>query len=464
MPYDVIIAGAGLSGLAAARLLATAKKKVLLVEARNRVGGRVVRQQVHGGTWIDRGAQWVESSHKNVMQYVKALDIKTSEEYAGKGLWTISYGGPGRIVGDFPAPDRESEDAASLLDIGLGKLVGQHKVTANPWEAQGAPALDTKTLAQWILENSQGDKEKDVFARYYVDWNARFQQSGGSSQEMPLLHTLFERAVNAEDPEIENEVYLLVGGAGQIPEKLSVEVQTEGAELIRGSQVAAITQDADGVTVTTRAYTSMGVSARYQAKFAIVAMPPILSGAIHYDPPLPARRLQLVQRMPMGTIAKVACVFAEAWWRVDGRSGHALGDQNRTAQYIVDSGDPNVNAPGILTCFVQGNKYIAWSLKPENQRRQEVIDDIQVYFGGKNTIPPCVDYVEGAWPFYPLTCGAYNAYASPGAWTAYGPSLREPDDRIHWAGTEMATRWYGCMDGAISTGETAAKQVLAKLG
>src|SRR5262249_41971343 len=147
-------------------------------------------------------------------------------------------------------------------------------------------------------------------------------------------------------------------------------------------KVVDITQDDGGVAVTTTAYTPMGIAGKYQAKFAIVAMPPNLSGAIHYDPLIPARRRQLVQRMPMGTIAKVACIYENAWWRTDGRSGDALGDENRTVQYVVDSGDPEKNAPGILICFIQGNKYITWSMKDQGQRRETVIDDIHVYFGG----------------------------------------------------------------------------------
>lgn len=456
MTYDVIIAGAGLSGLAAAEVLSAKQKKVLLLEARNQIGGRVARQQVDGGVWIDRGAQWAEG--QNIMKYVNKFEITTFEPYAGKGLWAISYGeGPSKIVADPPAPDTESREAAEKLDNQLRFTARVQNVTADPWRAEDASVLDGMTLGQWIAEEGQGERPADEFARYYVDWNSRFQQSGGSSWEVSLLHALFE-IVNQDDA----QAYLLVGGAGQLPYMMLTDAEKLGAELIRGSQVVAITQDLAGVTVTTTPYTSMGIGGRYQAKFAIVAMPPILSSAIHYDPDLPARRLQLVQRMPMGTIAKITCIYETAWWRTEGRSGQALGDASRTVQYIVDSGAPDVNMPGILTCFIQGNKYITWSMSNEEQRRKAVTHDIQVYFGGDEKIP--VDYVEANWPAYPLAGGAYNAYASVGAWTGYGPSLRVPHGRIYWAGTEMATKLYGGMDGAISAGEKAATQILEELG
>jgi L-amino acid dehydrogenase len=462
MPYDVIIAGGGLSGLAAARLLAAEKKKVLLLEARNRIGGRMFRQQVYNeDTWIDRGGQWIQSDQENIMDYVKLLELKTFKQYAGKGIWAVFYENAVRFYRGA-APDAESEAAAIDLEEKLDGVAESHGVNERPWEAQDASALDHQTLAQWISENSKGNEGKDKFARYFVGWQSWTGQSGGSSWETPLLHSLFERSVNKDSEN--SEAYLLVGGAGQIAERLLEEAQKLGTELVSGSKVVAITQDGAGVTVTTTPYTSKGVAGTYEAKFAIVAMPPFLSGTIHYDPPLPARRLALVQRMPMGTIAKVACIYDNAWWRIEGRSGQALGDGNRTVQYVVDSGNPDKNTPGILTCFIQGNKYISWSTKEEGQRKQIVTDDLRDYFSDGAKPEPCVEYVEANWPAYPLTGGAYNAYAAVGAWTAYGPSLREPHDRVHWAGTEMATKWYGEFEGAISAGKTAAKQVLGKLG
>lgn len=462
MPYDVIIAGAGLSGLAAARLLSAGGQRVLLVEARDRIGGRLRREEVYGGGWIDRGAQWVEASQVNVMEYVKDFGLKTVDEYHGEGKWTLSYGGPGRIVGTSPAPDAESELAATALDGLIGTLAKDRQVTADPWDATGAQQLDRMTLAQWISQTSTGEKPSDKFARYFVDWNSRFQQSGGSSWEVPLLHALFERSVN-QGEDIPG-VFRVDGGVAQLADRLLKHVEDRDGEIIRGSKVVAISQDDDGVAVTTTPYTATGTAGTFEAQFAIVAMPPILSGAIHYAPALPVQRLQLVQRMPMGTIAKVACIYDNAWWRTGGRSGQAFGDEQRTAQYVVDSGDANANSPGILTCFIQGEQYMTWAAKPEDQRRKAATDDIIAYFSDGAETPPCVEYVEADWPAYPLTSGAYNGYASVGAWTAYGRSLRPPHGRIYWAGTEMATQWYGSMDGAITAGEKAVELILERLG
>jgi len=185
-------------------------------------------------------------------------------------------------------------------------------------------------------------------------------------------------------------------------------------------------------------------------------MPPFLTGAISYTPTLPAQRLQLVQRMPMGTIAKIACVYPDAWWRAAGLSGNAMGDLP-TVKAAADSGPPS-GKPGILTSFIQGDRINAWSQLPEAQRRLAVVADLTAYFGPQASNP--AQYVEANWPANPLTDGAYNAYMPPGGWTSYGPALRAPVGRIHWAGTEVATHWYGYFDGAAAAGEDAATAVL----
>jgi monoamine oxidase len=158
----------------------------------------------------------------------------------------------------------------------------------------------------------------------------------------------------------------------------------------------------------------------------------------------------------MGTIAKIACIYPNAWWRDNGLSGGAMGDLP-TVRVTADSGPPS-GRPGILTSFIQGDRITTWSRLPEGQRRQAVVNDLVAYFGPHARNP--AQYVEMNWPADPLTDGAYNAYMPPGVWTSFGPALRVPVGRIHWAGTETSTRWYGYFDGAVSAGEDAAAAVL----
>ncbi len=238
-----------------------------------------------------------------------------------------------------------------------------------------------------------------------------------------------------------------MGGAGQVPPKLARQL---GDAVVLNAFVRSIGQDANGVTVSTD-------GAQYRGQHVIVAMPPHLTAAISFTPTLPAERLALVQSMPMGVIAKVACIYPEAWWRPMGLSGTAQGDLP-TVNATADSGPPS-GRPGILTSFVQGQRLYPWSVMSPARRRQAVLDDLVVYFGAQAGQP--AQYIEKIWPADPLTEGAYNAYMPPGGWTSYGPALRTPVGRIHWAGTETATQWFGYFDGAVSAGEAAAKAVMS---
>ena len=232
----------------------------------------------------------------------------------------------------------------------------------------------------------------------------------------------------------------------QIPPLLTAGL---GDKVKLKSKVVAIEQKKDRVTVVTAAGSSE------EGKAVIVAMPPFLTAAISYTPELPAARRQLVQRMAMGTIAKIACIYSEPWWRKKGLSGTAIGTAGMTVQCTADSGPPE-GGLGILTSFIRGSKLIEWSKRGDEERKQVVIGDLVKYFGRDAKNP--VDYVEKIWPAEPLTGGAYNAYLAPGGWTRYGPELREPFGRIFWAGTETATRWYGYFDGAVSAGKNAANK------
>ncbi|HEV2376088.1 MAG TPA: FAD-dependent oxidoreductase [Streptosporangiaceae bacterium] len=459
---DVVIAGAGLSGLAAALRLTDAGKSVIVLEAREKAGGRMVHQQVAGGGWVDLGGQWVGRTQHNIRRIAHRLNIKLFKQYT-LGTTRLSYGGV--LYDAVESADgtlgRDGNDlkTTELLQSTLSDLAAG--IPAKPWHAPRAEELDQGTLGQWIDQwvRAYHGNASSEYAGFFVGWDSRFNQSGGSPWEVSLLHSLFETKVNPADEDPDES--LCVGGAGQIPGLLAGLLETRNCEIFTNSRVVAISDLEDGVQVTTRATGPNGTGGRFDGKFAIVAMPPFLTGAISYDPLLVAPRLQLVQRTPMGVIAKIACTYDTAWWRESGLSGTALGDSHRTVQAVADSG-PLEGGPGILTSFVQGEKYNEWALRNGTEQRQMVLDDLAHYFGDEARAVK--EYIPKDWPEEQLTGGAYNAYMPPGGWTQYGHALRANHGRIHWAGTETATEWYGYFDGAISAGEREADEILKKLG
>ncbi len=229
------------------------------------------------------------------------------------------------------------------------------------------------------------------------------------------------------------------------------------------SRVVSIHQATEGVRVG--AVTPLGYQ-EFDGQAVIVAIPPWLAGAIRYtssvpgQADLPARRLHLTQRMAMGTIAKVACIYDRPWWRTSGEglSGTSYS-QGTLVGVTADSGLPGEEGPGILTSFIQGQELFQWIGQSVNHRREMILQDLVDLFGADSRNPEV--YVEALWPQDQFAGGAYNGYLPPGGWTSYGSALREPFGRISWAGTETAIEWVGYFEGAAVAGERAADEVIA---
>lgn len=456
---DVIVVGAGLSGLIAARNIIKSDKSVstVVLEARDRVGGRMFAQYAGGARkgWIDLGGQWVGVGHARIRALVAELGLELFEHHKA-GSTVLRYGGR-RYVDDneIAAPNdldrKASEDLMEALAQAADLVVPD---PSRPWSSPLASSYDSRTVAQWIDENSDND-----YAKFFMGAvNVSFDQAGGSPGEVSLLHSLFETRTSPADGEPER--YLIRGAAGQIPPLLANQLGDDNVVRL-GSRVVSIHQTADGVTVG--AVTPRGYE-EFQGKAVIVAMPPWLAGTIHYtssdpaQPAITARRLHLTQRMAMGAIAKVACLYDSPWWRTTDEelSGEAFS-QGSLVGVSTDSGLPGDEGPGILTSFIQGDLLFDWAELPPDKRREWVISDLVALFG--DDAANCEDYVEALWPNDQLTGGAYNAYLPPRGWTSFGSAIREPVGRVSWAGTETAVEWYGYFEGAAAAGERAAAEV-----
>jgi monoamine oxidase len=456
---DVIVVGAGLSGLMAARkvLKLDETASVVVLEARDRVGGRMFAQYAGGERkgWVDLGGQWLGEGQIRIRALAKELGLEIFEQYTS-GQVVLRYNNR-RFLDDsaVTAPSDGDRKAAEDLMRALSDVADLVVPdSAQPWASPLAAAYDQLTLGQWIDANSDHD-----YAKFFVGMDATFDQAGGSPQEVSLLHSLFERRANPADGEPDK--YYIKGSAGQIPPLLSRQLGDEAVIRVT-SRAVTIHQASDGVTVG--ALTPQGYK-EHKGKAVVIAIPPWLAGAINYtssvpgQPGLPARRMHLAQRMAMGTIAKVICVYDAPWWRTSKQrlSGTSFS-QGRLVGCTADSGLPGTEAPGIICSFIQGEMLFEWIRSSPSDRMNAVINDLADLFGEEARNQ--TDYVEALWPQDQLTGGAYNAYLPPGGWTSYGSTLRAPFGRISWAGTETATQWYGYFDGAATAGERAAEEAL----
>ena len=446
---DVVVIGAGLAGLVAARELRAAGQEVVVLEARDRVGGRLLNQPL-GTPWgdaiVEAGGQWIGPTQDRLAALAGGLGIETFPTY-GTGEHLIEFDGRvRRYRGDIPrispATLLDYEQARRRLDAMAARVPLEA-----PWTAPRAERWDGMTFETWLRRNVATRGGRALFAGVTEGvWAAE-------PGDVSLLHWLFyaasaggvERLIATEGGAQQDR---FVGGSQRIALALAAEL---GEDVVRlGAPVRALAHRDDGVT----ARADRGVEVR--ARRAVVAIPPALAGRIAYDPPLPALRDQLTQRMPMGAVIKCHAVYPEPFWRADGLTGQA-GSDTGPAKVIFDNSPPD-GSPGVLLAFLEGRFARELGTWAAEDRRAAVLATLVRMFGPRAGEPEA--FHEQAWAQEEYTRGCYGAYLPPGVWTSFGRALRPPIGPLHWAGAEYATVWNGYMDGAVRSGEAVAAAIL----
>ena len=445
---DLVVIGAGLAGLSAARAAGAAGASVVVVEARDRVGGRVLNEDIGGGNVVEVGAQWIGPTQDRLAALAAKLDVETFPTY-GEGENVIEYGGRlRRYRGTIPRIN-----PVVLLDVEraqrrLNRMARRVPLDA-PWEAPDAAELDGQTAATWLRRNLV-TRAGRMLLELGIEavWAAQ-------PEDMSLLHVLFyiHSAGSLEmlfDTDGGAQQDRFVGGSQRIPILMAEELGRENVLL--GAPVRMIRRGEHGVTVEAD-------GATVRARRAVVAVAPTLAGRIAYDPPLPGFRDQLTQRMPLGTVAKCMAIYDEPFWRAENLSGQGTSDAG-PVKLTFDNSPPG-GGPGVLLGFLEGRQARELGRLGANERRAAVLGCFARLFGPRAGQPGA--YVERLWAEEEWSRGCYGCHMPTGAWTAYGPALREPIGPLHWAGAEYATVWNGYMDGAVRSGEAAASAALERL-
>ena len=443
---DVAVVGAGLAGLTAARDVVAAGASVVVLEARDRVGGRTLNEELGDGKVVEVGGQWIGPTQDRLAALARELEVDTFPTYT-RGENLIEHGGAlRRYTGTIPRLSPLVLVDVEQAQRRLNRLARRVPLEA-PWSAPRAVRLDSQTFATWLRRNvaTSGARQLLELGTEAV-WAAQ-------PEDMSLLHVLFyvHSAGSLEllfDTEGGAQQDRFVGGSQLVSIRLAERLGEERVRL--GAPVRRIVQDRDGVTLE-----ADGVAAR--ARRAIVALAPTLAGRIAYEPPLPGYRDQLTQRMPLGAVAKCMAVFPEPFWRAEGLSGQATSTTG-PVKLTFDNSPPD-GEPGVLLGFLEGRHARAAGRLPPAERRALVLGCFARFFGPRAARPE--RYVERLWAEEEWTRGCYGCHLPTGAWTGYGSALREPIGRLHWAGAETATVWNGYMDGAVSSGERAAREALA---
>jgi monoamine oxidase len=443
----VIVVGAGLAGLSAARHLHKAGVDVTVLEARDRVGGRVLNHRFNDGTVVEVGGQWVGPTQDHVLGLTSELGLELFDTY-DHGDYLVSIGGRiKRFTGDtFGLP------LHVLMEVGISQkrlesMAAKVPLDA-PWTAPKATDWDAQSLETWLRRNLRFERSREFWRAITA---AIFS---AEASEMSLLHFLFychsggmlDRLMGTAEGAQRSRV---VGGSQRIAEQMAAELRDA---VVLGAPVRSISQRPDGVIVTT-------ASGSLEADAAIVTIPQHLIGGIAFDPPLPSRRAQLVQNVPMGSVIKIIARYDRPFWREAGLAGFGVS-LDHPVSVIFDNSPPDASC-GMLVGFFEGAHGRAASEQTFDWRRRTFTSTLEDFFGPRAARP--VDVIELDWSSEPWSGGCYGGHLATGVWTQFGEALRVPHGRVHWAGTETASEWNGYMDGAISSGRLAADQAIAQL-
>ncbi len=483
--------GGGLAGLTAAREIVKSGHSVVVLEARNRVGGRTLNHdlgpQGFPGRVIEVGGQWigplpgepatatfptqaVYRPQERLYALAKALGIGTFSTYnTGEYVDYSTASGRTTYSSSTRIPsDPGAANAGSAL-FQLNEMAKQVSPEA-PYRAASAEEWDSQTFETWMRENLQPKNQPPGSSTSSLINLAIESVFAAEPRDISLLHVLFYMASagnldNLIDTANGAQDSRFIGGS----QKVSIELASQlGGRVALGKPVRSLRQNSTTVI-------AQGPAFKLAAKRAIVAIPPTLAGRIAYTPTLAevngdgGLRDQLTQRVPMGTTIKVQCLYEHPFWRESGLAGQATSDTGPVKITFdntpyPDPGTPSAS-PGVLIGFIEGQDARVWGALSRTERYAAVVESFARYFGAgaRNVLGGINGYVEMLWAEEEFTGGCYGGLFPTGVWTSYGKALRTPVGRVHWAGTETATTWNGYMDGAVSSGERAAAEVLAAL-
>jgi monoamine oxidase len=437
---DVIVVGAGFAGLKAAEDLVAQGRSVIVLEANERVGGRVKRHEVAGRV-VDVGGQWVGAGHDFLLAQAKRFGIETYAQYdSGKTVMQL-LGKLTHFSGAVPRMPILSLIELYRIQKRWDREMNQVPAET-PWTAPKAKEWDSITLETWIMRNVHTAAARE-FARLVPRgaWAAEARQVSylwfldalRSGHGLAYLMEVKGGALDAK----------FAGGMQQVAQRMADAL---GGAVVLGAPVEKIVHDGNCVLAITP-------KGDFRARHIIVAAPSAAAARIAFEPHLPALRDGLQQRMPMGAIIKVVVAYREPFWRAAGFSGQVATDDD-TVGIVMD--DVQEVGPPILLCFIEGRHAIELSAAGKDARREKVIASLVRFFGPRAA--DVIGYDDNDWMIEPYVHG-YVGNMPPGTMTRFGKALREPCGRIHWAGTECALEWAGYLEGALRSGAKAAEDV-----
>lgn len=446
---DVCIVGAGFAGLSAALRLQARNVRCVILEARDRVGGRVWTDHHTAAKWLDRGGQWVGGDQKGFLELIELTRTPTYPTYT-HGCARVRGVDADETLVTSHYPDRRDVPGIEKVKVQVDKLkaiVAQIPPEA-PWNHPDAETLDNMTFREWLQKSGADARTQD-----FLEADISYACAAPQDISVLALLAIIRQCGGFEALNDDAQETRIVGGAQTVATR-TVDLLLKPGSVYYNEPVGRINRGTNDVFV-------QGRSVAVHAKKVIVTAPPTVARDILFDPPLPALRQELMAAWPQGTVIKVGMIFATPFWRhhVPDRFNGLSLDYRALAVETADSSPTEDASPcGTLTAFVYTTKANEIKDLPAEERRTRILNDLKERFGGPVLNP--LEYDETFWTLERFTKGCYGAYLKPGATTKFKNLIRDPVGPIHWAGSETSSVWPTFIEGAIQSGYRAAQEIL----
>ena len=448
---DVVIIGAGPSGLSAARKLKAGGLSVAVLEARDRVGGRTWTDTVNGAV-LEIGGQWISPDQTVLAALVEELGLETFERYRdGESVYISADGTRRTYTGDmFPVGEQTEKEMLRLIEV-LDSLAAETDPAA-PWAHPKARELDTVSFHHWLRTQSSDEEACNNIGLFVAGGMLTKPAHAFSALQAVLMAASAGSFSNLVDEDfiLDRRV---AGGMQQVSERMAEDLAgdvflSNPVRFLRwpgedGSVRDGVTAIADSVTV--------------HARYAVMAVPPNLYSRVSYEPPLPRRQHQMHQHQSLGLVIKVHAVYPTPFWRDKGLSGTCFG-AGELVQEVYDNTN-HQDPRGTLVGFVSDEKADRMFELSADERREAILASIGRFLGEEALTPEV--YYESDWGTEEWTRGAYAASYDLGGLHRYGPDQLKPVGPIYWSCSDLAAEGYQHVDGAVRMGLATAEKIFA---
>ena len=445
---DVVIVGAGPTGLTAAHELTKAGRSVAVLEARDRVGGRTWTGEVDGAT-LEIGGQWISPDQTALYALLDELGIDTYARHREGSSVFVDHDGNRRVYDgeDFPVGEETVRQIHRLVEV-MDRYAAEIDPDL-PWAHPEAKQLDTISFHHWLREQVDDPVAVDCVGLFIAGGMLTKPATSFSA-----LQALLMAASAGSFSHLVDEDFILdrrvVGTMQGVSQALAARLGDDVVFL--DNPVLRLEWTAEGVV-------AHGADVVVRARRAILAVPPNLYGRVSYEPALPRTQLVAHQHQSMGLVIKVHAVYDRPFWREAGLSGTAFSPTS-TVQEVYDN-TFHEDSRGTLVGFVSDEKADAvWALD-EDTRRKVILDDLALFLGDEAREPQVFylsDFGSEEW-----TRGAYATSFYLGGLHRFGPSQHDPVGPIFFASSDLAGAGYQHVDGAVRMGRRTAARIVAEL-